>query len=132
MLIQINFPRIGCSNTAGYPSFFVLFNLNIYLYSTGKREEEEEEGEGGGSNSWAKIGSQIHSYINLLDSFFSHLQPSGDLATIEWITVGGRTSAFVPELQRLVRSATQKRPGKGSTEESEVRASSLMIFIAKV
>ncbi|KAF7784546.1 hypothetical protein Agabi119p4_711 [Agaricus bisporus var. burnettii] len=28
--------------------------------------------------------------------------PSGEPATIEWVTVGGRTSAYVPELQKLV------------------------------
>ena len=29
------------------------------------------------------------------------LQPSGEPATIKWLTVGGRTSAYVTELQRL-------------------------------
>lgn len=27
-------------------------------------------------------------------------QPSGEPATIKWITVGGRTSAYVPEIQK--------------------------------
>lgn len=34
------------------------------------------------------------------------VQPSGEPATIKWITVGGRTSAFVVELQRLNPKAT--------------------------
>lgn len=34
------------------------------------------------------------------------LQSSGELATIKWITVGGRTSAYVAELQHLPKSKT--------------------------
>lgn len=33
------------------------------------------------------------------------VQPSGDPATIKWVTVGGRTSAFVVELQTLSGNA---------------------------
>ena len=29
-------------------------------------------------------------------------QPSGERATIKWVTVGGRTSAYVVELQKLL------------------------------
>ena len=36
------------------------------------------------------------------------LQPSGNLATIKWVTVGGRTSAFVAELQRLTSDCDDK------------------------
>ena len=35
---------------------------------------------------------------------FNSIQPTGEPATIKWVTVGGRTSAYVPELQRLVKS----------------------------
>lgn len=35
-------------------------------------------------------------------------QPSGEPATIKWVTVGGRTSAYVAELQQLPRSPTVK------------------------
>jgi len=31
--------------------------------------------------------------------------PSGDPATIKWVTVGGRTSAYVVELQKLLDSS---------------------------
>lgn len=34
--------------------------------------------------------------------------PSGEPATIKWVTVGGRTSAYVAELQQLPRSPTVK------------------------
>lgn len=40
-------------------------------------------------------------------------QPSGELATIKWITVGGRTSAYVAELQNLPPgSMSMKRKAK--------------------
>lgn len=32
-------------------------------------------------------------------------QPSGEPATIKWVTVGGRTSAYVVELQQLPNSS---------------------------
>lgn len=44
------------------------------------------------------------------------LQPTGEPATIKWITVGGRTSAYVAELQKLNAStdvpSRTKRTGK--------------------
>ncbi|XP_006453744.1 hypothetical protein AGABI2DRAFT_41042, partial [Agaricus bisporus var. bisporus H97] len=43
--------------------------------------------------------SKIILYI--LRLYADHFQPSGEPATIEWVTVGGRTSAYVPELQKL-------------------------------
>jgi hypothetical protein len=42
----------------------------------------------------------------------NHIQPSGKPATIEWLKVGGRTSAYVVELQRL--------PGTGNNPSTEV------------
>ncbi|KAH8834786.1 AtMMH-1 [Flagelloscypha sp. PMI_526] len=38
--------------------------------------------------------------------------PNGDPATIKWITVGGRTSAFVAELQRKSAGTTSATQGK--------------------
>ncbi|KAF8823871.1 hypothetical protein HHX47_DHR9000479 [Lentinula edodes] len=39
------------------------------------------------------------------DWLFKHRWVSGDLATIKWVTVGGRTSAYVAELQQLTSQA---------------------------
>ncbi|KAH9927474.1 uncharacterized protein BXZ73DRAFT_48770, partial [Epithele typhae] len=38
-----------------------------------------------------------------LSVLISLIQPDGKLATIKWITVGGRTSAYIAELQKLKR-----------------------------
>ncbi|ETW87707.1 hypothetical protein HETIRDRAFT_154087 [Heterobasidion irregulare TC 32-1] len=40
------------------------------------------------------------------DWLFKHRWSSGELATIKWITVGGRTSAYVAELQHLPNDLT--------------------------
>ncbi|EKM60731.1 uncharacterized protein PHACADRAFT_203883 [Phanerochaete carnosa HHB-10118-sp] len=50
------------------------------------------------------------------------LLPSGEPATIKWVTVGGRTSAFVAELQKLSggvagRSSRSRRRAKSSAED---------------
>ena len=34
-----------------------------------------------------------------------HLQPDGRPATIKWVTVGGRTSAYIVELQQVSRGS---------------------------
>lgn len=39
---------------------------------------------------------------------WSLVQPSGEQATIKWVTVGGRTSAYVAELQQLVSSSSKR------------------------
>ncbi|KAJ7604895.1 DNA glycosylase/AP lyase [Mycena polygramma] len=50
--------------------------------------------------------------------------PTGEPATIKWITVGGRTSAFVAELQILDGPAKSAR-GKRKAKEAEVDESDL-------
>ncbi|KAJ7293819.1 AtMMH-1 [Mycena rebaudengoi] len=45
--------------------------------------------------------------------------PSGEPATIKWITVGGRTSAYVVELQSLVSGAKPTIRGKRKIQEVE-------------
>ncbi|KAJ7356814.1 AtMMH-1 [Mycena albidolilacea] len=45
--------------------------------------------------------------------------PTGEPATIKWITVGGRTSAFVAELQILAGSAKKLSRGKRKAKEAE-------------
>ncbi|KAJ6519326.1 AtMMH-1 [Mycena sanguinolenta] len=45
--------------------------------------------------------------------------PTGESATIKWITVGGRTSAFVAELQILGGSAKKLTRGKRKAKEAE-------------
>ncbi|KAI0771001.1 AtMMH-1 [Trametes elegans] len=46
--------------------------------------------------------------------------PDGKPATIKWITVGGRTSAYVAELQKLKRGSGVAAPGvDGAAEEDE-------------
>ncbi|KAF8213641.1 Formamidopyrimidine-DNA glycosylase H2TH domain-containing protein [Mycena galopus ATCC 62051] len=45
--------------------------------------------------------------------------PSGEPATIKWITVGGRTSAFVAELQILGGPAKKLARGKRKAKEEE-------------
>lgn len=45
--------------------------------------------------------------------------PTGELATIKWITVGGRTSAFVVELQILGGPAKKLTRGKRKAKEEE-------------
>ncbi|KAI0344077.1 hypothetical protein BDW22DRAFT_1427726 [Trametopsis cervina] len=47
--------------------------------------------------------------------------PSGDPASIKWITVGGRTSAFVAELQHPAGGATKARR-KGKSKETDATA----------
>jgi len=47
--------------------------------------------------------------------------PSGDPATIKWLTVGGRTSAFVVELQSLPRA---KGKDGGEIKKSDVQTES--------
>ncbi|KAH9945593.1 AtMMH-1 [Amylocystis lapponica] len=43
--------------------------------------------------------------------------PDGNPATIKWLTVGGRTSAYVAELQRLPsRAAAKQQQGDGGSE----------------
>jgi len=44
--------------------------------------------------------------------------PDGQPATIKWITVGGRTSAYVSELQRVLKHDAAQKPTK-NLEESE-------------
>ncbi|KAI0638976.1 AtMMH-1 [Trametes polyzona] len=46
--------------------------------------------------------------------------PDGRPATIKWITVGGRTSAYVAELQKLRRGATSSPQGEAEGEESDL------------
>jgi len=41
-----------------------------------------------------------------------HLQPDGRPATLSFITVGGRTSAFIEELQLLPEGVVYKPPKK--------------------
>ncbi|KAI0367522.1 AtMMH-1 [Pilatotrama ljubarskyi] len=50
--------------------------------------------------------------------------PDGKPATIKWITVGGRTSAYVAELQKLQRGATAG-PTQDATEGEEADESDL-------
>ncbi|KAI0286674.1 Formamidopyrimidine-DNA glycosylase N-terminal domain-containing protein [Russula aff. rugulosa BPL654] len=38
----------------------------------------------------------------------------GQPATIKWVTVGGRTSAYVAELQRISRNSASQKPGKNA------------------
>ncbi|KAJ7456496.1 DNA glycosylase/AP lyase [Mycena latifolia] len=45
--------------------------------------------------------------------------PSGESATIKWITVGGRTSAYVLELQALAGSMKKLSRGKRKAKEEE-------------
>ncbi|KAJ6626922.1 AtMMH-1 [Mycena sp. CBHHK59/15] len=45
--------------------------------------------------------------------------PSGEPATIKWITVGGRTSAYVVELQTLVGAVKTTTRGKRKAKEVE-------------
>ncbi|KAJ7275543.1 AtMMH-1 [Mycena haematopus] len=45
--------------------------------------------------------------------------PTGEPATIKWITVGGRTSAFVAELQILAGPAKKLTRGKRKAKEAE-------------
>ncbi|KAJ7124830.1 AtMMH-1 [Mycena crocata] len=45
--------------------------------------------------------------------------PSGEAATIKWVTVGGRTSAFVVELQTLVGPVKKLTRTKRKAEEQE-------------
>jgi len=54
---------------------------------------------------------------------------TGRPATIKWLTVGGRTSAFVPEVQtigvknsRTVRKTTEKKVLNADTEPSVIHA----------
>lgn len=44
------------------------------------------------------------------------LQPSGKPATIKWLTVGGRTSAYVVELQKLNRKVVETQEENVSFE----------------
>ncbi|THU82495.1 AtMMH-1 [Dendrothele bispora CBS 962.96] len=56
--------------------------------------------------------------------------PTGGLATIKWITVGGRTSAFVTELQKYTgnpdlpspKTPSSKKRSRGSKRTKKVRA----------
>ena len=52
-----------------------------------------------------------------VQSIHFSMQPSGGPAVIKWITVGGRTSAYVPELQKL--------SSKGVVETEEGDSSAL-------
>lgn len=47
---------------------------------------------------------------------FFAVQPSGGLATIKWVTVGGRTSAYVEELQTLRKSGISVKDAEESSE----------------
>ncbi|EAU92978.2 AtMMH-1 [Coprinopsis cinerea okayama7 len=52
--------------------------------------------------------------------------PSGSKATIKWITVGGRTSAYVPELQRLSPNQSKDTKTEGESEAGESDLTSLV------
>ncbi|KAJ7139591.1 AtMMH-1 [Mycena epipterygia] len=51
--------------------------------------------------------------------------PSGEPATIKWITVGGRTSAYVVELQTLAGTVKKLTRGKRKAKEEEGSESDL-------
>lgn len=80
-----------------------------FLFLTRKLRSRLIEGQGKGNkkrkHSPLALVSKIVLYI--LRLYADHFQPSGEPATIEWVTVGGRTSAYVPELQKLVAPSGQ-------------------------
>jgi len=49
----------------------------------------------------------------------SMILPDGESATIKWVTVGGRTSAYVAELQQLRARSTPAKLEKPSQEEKQ-------------
>lgn len=49
------------------------------------------------------------------------MQPDGSKATISWVTVGGRTSAVVEELQRLPTGIVAKKPAPQGGRKRKAR-----------
>lgn len=86
---------IGFSNIVGYVSYSSIYYTSV-TFCRGKVKEEKTATILKSSNSYVYVNKISFPIENVL-----YRKPSGESATIKWITVGGRTSAYVTELQKV-------------------------------
>ncbi|KAG8220119.1 hypothetical protein J3R82DRAFT_1139 [Butyriboletus roseoflavus] len=103
---------IGFSTIDGYaPLFFARALLTLSAQGKGKK----------------KIKQTMRLVVLLLHRFHHRLtphlpQPSGEPATVKWITVGGRTSAYIAEVQKpSLKQKNRDKPPEGRRIRAAIR-----------